>query len=1128
MAISGSTNWRLGVDVGNRSVGLSAVQYSDDGNPVKILSAVTYIHDGGIDEEKVPDSRKAKAGVARRVRRMRKYRRGRLNALRHFLAESGFAPEVEEAPQTYDAWNARSRLSREYIADPKEREMLLSRAILHIAHFRGWRNPWKGIDSLKELPVPSQSLGEMLEFAKRKFVIDDDKAPRTIGDLGALNALSADIRVRPRVTVEGSIKKMRTEDRPLTSPLLFNQIKQEDVLAELELILEMQRIDEKLRAEIIRRVFDQKKPYVKADSVGKDPFDGSPRALRASLEFQEFRIRDKVANLRQKVDGVKMPLPLDVVNGMVDYLLNYRDEGPVYWSVLGEYFSIPEEQLSVEKSPDGSSLRAPINDTLRIIMGRSIPKVVTNWWGEASFDLRSELINYLADPVESELSPEVEDLFARMSDDDLGKLLNLKFASGRSPYGRETLRKLNAVMRDTGCDLYTARSDVFDAAPDWRPPLPSFDSQTGQPAVDRNLAIVRRFLMAATQKWGTPSRVVIEHQRDGFITPKKAREIENEQARLREENNELREELIASGIAHPRKYDIRKKRLLQLQNTTCLYCGDPITWETTELDHIVPRADGGSNRVSNLAAVCRRCNSSKGRMTFFAFATSGKVPSVSLEEAIARVRRWLKPEARFDKNRFEAYQNEVINRLRRKTFDEPIDERSFASTAYAAVEVRERIEDYLVRRCELDPKEAHKRVVVFNGRVTSLARKAAQFDRNVNLRGLGNKTRLDRRHHALDATIVTSLSAMVAQGLVVIDEKRQSLKEEGLPGWMSEEIGNLLSSELSSVYFRWLRNATDLAVLLGAYLDEDKVPVINPHRLTTRFGSLHKESIEPLTRVKLGSRLDSNQIRRVVNQSVYLALREIEALSGLDGGGVKKDSDREILLSRNSILGSNELIEIFPSRKKDGKKYEGGALKVSNGWVEMGFFHHARVFAWRDKKSNIKFGIMRIFAAEMAKIGLNSDVDLMTAPIPIWSESYRLTDPSVIHAIENLKAIQIGWIAVGDEFDFGSPDNVPGSGMIRSFLSEFPESRWSLDGIPMVSKLRLRPLFLAKEGLGENSTAESVSIIDRPGWLPAVGVAFGSPNLNILRRTALGNPRWESSHQPTSWNPFQRAEELLS
>lgn len=40
----------------------------------------------------------------------------------------------------------------------------------------------------------------------------------------------------------------------------------------------------------------------------------------------------------------------------------------------------------------------------------------------------------------------------------------------------------------------------------------------------------------------------------------------------------------------------------------CFYCGE----EATTVDHIVPRANGGTNTKSNLVPCCKLCNSTKG------------------------------------------------------------------------------------------------------------------------------------------------------------------------------------------------------------------------------------------------------------------------------------------------------------------------------------------------------------------------------------------------------------------------------------------------------------------------------------------------------------------------------------
>jgi 5-methylcytosine-specific restriction endonuclease McrA len=56
----------------------------------------------------------------------------------------------------------------------------------------------------------------------------------------------------------------------------------------------------------------------------------------------------------------------------------------------------------------------------------------------------------------------------------------------------------------------------------------------------------------------------------------------------------------------------RKIRTVVLDNhpNGCVYCGsetDPL-----EVDHIIPRAQGGTHEWDNLQVLCRRCNRRKG------------------------------------------------------------------------------------------------------------------------------------------------------------------------------------------------------------------------------------------------------------------------------------------------------------------------------------------------------------------------------------------------------------------------------------------------------------------------------------------------------------------------------------
>ena len=74
--------YRIGIDVGLNSVGLAAVEVSDENSPVRLLNAQSVIHDGGVDPQKNKEAitRKNMSGVARRTRRMRRRKRERFTS----------------------------------------------------------------------------------------------------------------------------------------------------------------------------------------------------------------------------------------------------------------------------------------------------------------------------------------------------------------------------------------------------------------------------------------------------------------------------------------------------------------------------------------------------------------------------------------------------------------------------------------------------------------------------------------------------------------------------------------------------------------------------------------------------------------------------------------------------------------------------------------------------------------------------------------------------------------------------------------------------------------------------------------------------------------------------------------
>ncbi len=59
-------------------------------------------------------------------------------------------------------------------------------------------------------------------------------------------------------------------------------------------------------------------------------------------------------------------------------------------------------------------------------------------------------------------------------------------------------------------------------------------------------------------------------------------------------------------------YEVREY-LLEKYNRTCAYCGKSDT--PLQVEHIIPKSRGGTDRVSNLTISCHRCNQKKGNKT---------------------------------------------------------------------------------------------------------------------------------------------------------------------------------------------------------------------------------------------------------------------------------------------------------------------------------------------------------------------------------------------------------------------------------------------------------------------------------------------------------------------------------
>ena len=55
------------------------------------------------------------------------------------------------------------------------------------------------------------------------------------------------------------------------------------------------------------------------------------------------------------------------------------------------------------------------------------------------------------------------------------------------------------------------------------------------------------------------------------------------------------------------------------QQGKCVYCGNVYQYDELQIEHMIPKALGGSDHIRNCQLACRHCNQAKGTMTDIEF-----------------------------------------------------------------------------------------------------------------------------------------------------------------------------------------------------------------------------------------------------------------------------------------------------------------------------------------------------------------------------------------------------------------------------------------------------------------------------------------------------------------------------
>lgn len=1172
--------YRIGIDVGARSVGIGAVTYDDDQRPRRIARAISVLHDGGGD-------RKRDASAAARSRRRYQRAATRTKHLDRLLDDLGY-PRPGKTQKRHAAWRHRARAATGFIPNPPERAYAIAAAARHIAQHPGQRSPWITYSTLTARAATGFTTTHH-SWVAQWATHDTDSVPTTRGlrehlattlpevetpTVGQVVAAALDYDPQTRIRSKGP------SDKPTAPGLLDSRIRAEDSLTEWFRICDRQQVPQEHRDQIARAIFTRERPHIAAESVGTCPLTGHPRAPHGAVEFERYRATTAAANLRVRDSTQPRALTSHEFDRALALLYQHHEKGQIEWIDVEDHLGLPIGSIVAPTALDETGRPAvptaptcrtsgKISDYLTKQAKKKGPhrqewQRLARWWdtdpdGPDRLDMAAALTDPTIPLDEADIdglgtSPEVLD---NLTDPDGGPNLTSR---GRAAFSRDACAALTDYITAHRCDLTTAIKTVY-GVDSWEPPQPSWDEKTGHPVIDEVTRIVRRQVTSIIAEMGTlPESVAIELARDATKAPDAYKDALGEQARRFNENRaaeaSLREHLAAArhvpvadidGTITPAQR-IRWRKLTE-QDSRCLYCGATITMPSSELDHIMPASKGGSNRDENKVAACTACNAAKDNRPFPSLLDTPYATQrgITLDAVTDRVRDTARNKypARWQAKARGMYANRVTARLKATTYDQ-FDERSIAATGFAATHVRGVLTRYLT-------SEAARRglptptVEVYSGRVVAAARKIGHINRAIEPRDAArfqevvHKSRLDYRHHAVDALTLTALAPGIAQTLTIREGIRRVENERGITRghphctWSDYE-GDTWPQQ--QAFRGWMTRLRAIPDLIRDTLDTLPVITTRSAQPITKVGARHADTIHPFTSKTVGEAWTLADINRVADFPTGQALaarvgpqapavvgmtphpdRRIERIAG--GAGLPEDPTRTLTVNAHT-LGPTDTVALYPG-SGSWLPVRGGAAPLGSEGIPAG-----RLLAWRDTKGRIQFGLIRLYSPELDLLGWGPHTDPLTGPLPPDSQAMRTLHPSTAAAIATSTAIPIGVLRIPTEIRFapgttGVPVVDPYNEAARDHGWR-SETAWIITGLMSPKQVYIRPRYLSREGLATSTPGETMpTAIHAPIWESkkvTLATLLRAPGLTIIDRDWVGRPVRE-------WNPVTEATRLL-
>lgn len=714
----------LGLDIGTSSVGW--VLIGANPLPEAIVAAGVRIFPEGMDRSRGEKSLNQDRRLARQLRRQTFRRVRRKAKLLNALQEIDLLPtkttELHAVFQNTNPYAARATALDGALA-PYE----LGRALYHLGQRRGYLSNRK-TGSEKDGAVAA-GIGELQQSMEQA-------GARTLGEYFYLR-LQTFANVAERLRGNYTSRRMYLDE--------FEQIWQSQLPHHPQLLTKANY------KRIHHAIFYQRPLRIQKHLIGWCEFEKDrKRAAAATLVAQEFRLWQTLNHLK-----------IHYANGTERFLtdkerLKLHKKLTVSQKVT--WTNIRKEIGGLLESDEFNLQKVRKND----LQGNVTQALLRNAYGKKAWDALTE--RQREQMVFDLLNIEHEEALHRRlckhwqcDEDTAQKVMNagLKLPKGVMHLSHKAMRNIvahlshAATSNDCGlkyneaCELagYHHTQKIEHKGVDVLP-LPLQDLRN--PLVERALFQVRQVVNAIIREYGKPDIIRVEMARDLKETAKRREETQKRNRQNEARNEEAEKFLQEFGYSNPSRTDKLKYRLWKECREICPFSGQSISaaalfgnHPTFQIEHIIPYSRCMNDSFENKTLCADKINAAKGKQTPYEFFQGRPKDYESLQQRLKHTRMSFRKRQRF-------MNTEVPDAL---GVDSEFVSQQLNETRYIAKKTVEYLQQLAVK---IEPVK---------GGTTAILRHSWGLN---HILGDGEKTRLDHRHHAVDAIVIalTNVSAV--------------------------------------------------------------------------------------------------------------------------------------------------------------------------------------------------------------------------------------------------------------------------------------------------------------------------------------------------------------------------------